>query len=116
MWWQFGGYRRWRGLMTSTSGALCLPDVLPTPELDYPLFSVRAALRRGMSVHSEPRPSRETLNWLSLMQRQSVVLTATARGYLFFLSMSVSVLAQQLHSYQMQRSMVYKAITGVTDV
>jgi hypothetical protein len=72
------------------NGALCLPDVLHVPELDHPLFSVKAALRRGMWVHLVPSSLPGDTELAVVMQGQSVLLTATPRGDLFFINERVS--------------------------
>jgi hypothetical protein len=57
-----------------------LPDLLHVPELDGPLFSAKAALRRGLSTHFWPPSIPGGADQVSLTQGGRTVLTAGARG------------------------------------
>jgi hypothetical protein len=96
------------------NGALCLPDVLHVPELDHPLFSVKAALRRGMSMHFVPSSLPGDTELAVVLQGQSVLLTATPCGDLFSINERVSPSAAA--ALLSNATLVYKAITCVSDI
>jgi transposase InsO family protein len=66
-------------------GPLILPDVLHVPELDGPLFPVKAALRRGLSAHFWPSSRPGGAYRIALIQNGRTVLTAGPRGDLYYL-------------------------------
>jgi hypothetical protein len=64
---------------------LILPDVLYVPELDGPLFSVKAALRCGLSLHFWPSSRPGGADRIALIQNGRTVLTADPRGDLYYM-------------------------------
>lgn len=71
--------------LTGTEGPVVLPDVLHVPDLACPLLSVKAALRRGLSVHFWPSEGPGGSERIALMHGDRVMLTARPKGDLFFI-------------------------------
>jgi hypothetical protein len=66
-------------------GPEVLDDVLHVPELASPLFSVHAALSKGMAVHSSPPTKSGSPNRVEVELGGRVVFTASTQGDLYFL-------------------------------
>jgi hypothetical protein len=72
-------------LVHGCAGPVVLQDVLHVPQLSVPLFSVKAALGRGMSVHFCPPKHAGDQDDVVVMQGNQVALTATPCGNLDYL-------------------------------
>jgi hypothetical protein len=72
-------------VLQACEGPLILPDVLYVPQLDEPLFSVKAALRCGLSVHFWPSSKPGGADRIARIQNSRTVLTAGPRGDLYYL-------------------------------
>jgi transposase InsO family protein len=66
-------------------GPEVLDDVLHVPELASPLFSVRAALAKGMAVHFSPPGQSGSPDRVEVELRGRVVFIASTQGDLYFL-------------------------------
>jgi hypothetical protein len=66
-------------VLQACEGPLILPDVLYVAELDGPLFSVKAALGRGLSVHFWPSSRPGGADQIALIPNGRTVLTAGSR-------------------------------------
>jgi len=71
------------------AGEFVLEDVLHVPDLAGPLFSVKNAVDRGMSVHFDPPVRNGGQHRVQLMSRGTVLLTASQRAGLYFLDTPV---------------------------
>jgi hypothetical protein len=72
-------------VLQACEGPLILPDVWFVAELDGPLFSAKAALRRGLSVHFWPSSRLGGADQIALIQSGRTVLTTGPRGDLYCL-------------------------------
>jgi hypothetical protein len=79
--------------LQACEGALILPDALYVPELHEPLYSMKAALRRGLSVHFWPSSKPGGADQIILIQNGRTVLTAGPRGDLYCLHEQPTLMA-----------------------
>jgi hypothetical protein len=72
-------------MLSGCSGPVVLPEVLHVPALQDPLFSVRAALSRRMSVHFCPREQPDRLDDVIITHDGRLCLTVRMYSGLYFL-------------------------------
>jgi hypothetical protein len=71
--------------LIGSEGPVVLPELLHVHDLACPLLSVKAALRRGLSVHFWPSEGPGGSDRITLMHGDRVTLTARPQGDLFFI-------------------------------
>jgi hypothetical protein len=72
-------------LLSGCSGHVVLPEVLHVPALQDPLFAVRAALSRRMSVHFCPKDQPDSLDDVIITHYGRLCLTGRMYSGLYFL-------------------------------
>jgi hypothetical protein len=94
----------------------------PVPELACPLFSVRAALAKGMAVHFSPPAQSGSPDRVEVQHGGPVTFTASAHSELYFLDELVSAAASgALHDVELARQwhrrlghLGYSTLAGLT--
>jgi hypothetical protein len=75
-------------VLRGCAGLVVLASGLHVPDLVDPLFSVTAALRRGMSVHFCPPAQAGGKDDVPILQNGELAFTARAKGDLYYLNVS----------------------------